>query len=679
MSDTSFLNPGDKTESRSDSANKGPEKRKSVPSKESSKATALFIAEYSEETQENLDITSSEDDNYSDSKKTRQLNSIGSKHVSKIQSKVSYKSSISKKKSTNVIDIENNYNSDLIESAIENSETSFDSQPTNSIDKVKKNSTFMYTSRKNRLKTINSMVIEMHSSSLTSDIPINDSILKRKSIDFREISPSDSVKKSKYSKSYKYSYISSDSEGENKTTYLGDENNKIDLDTPDKTFSGENLVESDLDESTKIDLENGSKITIIDSKELKSNNSYGNSRSLSIDLDDIFDNNQKKNEEDIFYIPFPTSPKKKSLLFDTSAKNSKNKSANSNNISADTIDLIESHIRNKSPENRSFIAINNNINTPEALTPENLIGTIRNPSPLKELEHDKEQVADDYIAEIDSGYINSSPVISQNEVCKPLTNTSNIDEHSDSSDSNPEYVLPLKKSNINLKKKPIPSPQQISFSDLMLKFSENSGFSRINTDLTKTISKIILKAMNEYYLINSYKQPWSESLFIATFNKFLHIFDNKTVTSSGLDRITLNSSWLSRFHNLNVPYLKSCFNSFPSNISSKSKSFKSQPYIYLNSESHFSRMLLSATSQYSKNNIFSVSVTGIFYRLLPNEILAKEMLEGDFCYMERLSTIMCVNASGTEKLPLWIVGAGVDVLSSFRSQIDITSTIESHK
>ncbi|PVU96390.1 hypothetical protein BB559_002397 [Furculomyces boomerangus] len=55
------------------------------------------------------------------------------------------------------------------------------------------------------------------------------------------------------------------------------------------------------------------------------------------------------------------------------------------------------------------------------------------------------------------------------------------------------------------------------------------------------------------------------------------------------------------------------------------------------------------------------------------------MLEGDFCYMERLSTIMCVNASGTEKLPLWIVGAGVDVLSSFRSQIDITSTIESHK
>ncbi|PVU91375.1 hypothetical protein BB559_004165, partial [Furculomyces boomerangus] len=176
--------------------------------------------------------------------------------------------------------------------------------------------------------------------------------------------------------------------------------------------------------------------------------------------------------------------------------------------------------------------------------------------------HDKEQVADDYTAEIDSGYINSSPVISQNEVCKPLTNTSNIDEHSDSSDSNPEYVLPLKKSNINLKKKPIPSPQQISFSDLMLKFSENSGFSRINTDLTKTISKIILKAMNE---------------------------------------------------------------------------------------------------------------------LSPNEILAKEMLEGDFCYMERLSTIMCVNASGTEKLPLWIVGAGVDVLSSFRSQIDITSTIESHK
>ncbi|XP_069131722.1 tigger transposable element-derived protein 4-like [Argopecten irradians] len=63
-------------------------------------------------------------------------------------------------------------------------------------------------------------------------------------------------------------------------------------------------------------------------------------------------------------------------------------------------------------------------------------------------------------------------------------------------------------------------------------------------------------------------------------------------------------------------------------------------------------------SQYNHSDIFNADETGIFYRMLPDRTLD---FKGTDCHggkrsKERLTALVCANMTGTEKLPLFIIG-----------------------
>ncbi|XP_033730921.1 tigger transposable element-derived protein 4-like [Pecten maximus] len=71
--------------------------------------------------------------------------------------------------------------------------------------------------------------------------------------------------------------------------------------------------------------------------------------------------------------------------------------------------------------------------------------------------------------------------------------------------------------------------------------------------------------------------------------------------------------------------------------------------------------LRTILSEYQPNNIFNADETGIFYRLLPDRTLD---FKGTDCHggkrsKERLTTLVCANMTGTEKLPLFIIGKSI--------------------
>ncbi|XP_033739299.1 tigger transposable element-derived protein 6-like [Pecten maximus] len=71
--------------------------------------------------------------------------------------------------------------------------------------------------------------------------------------------------------------------------------------------------------------------------------------------------------------------------------------------------------------------------------------------------------------------------------------------------------------------------------------------------------------------------------------------------------------------------------------------------------------LRTILSEYQPNNIFNADETGIFYRLLPDRTLD---FKGTDCHggkrsKERLTALVCANMTGTEKLPLFIIGKSI--------------------
>jgi hypothetical protein len=61
-------------------------------------------------------------------------------------------------------------------------------------------------------------------------------------------------------------------------------------------------------------------------------------------------------------------------------------------------------------------------------------------------------------------------------------------------------------------------------------------------------------------------------------------------------------------------------------------------------------------SRYEPHNVFNADETGLFFRLQANRFLATKQLEGKKLDKQRLTVLACVNASGSEKLPLWVIG-----------------------
>ncbi|EPY51118.1 hypothetical protein SPOG_05336 [Schizosaccharomyces cryophilus OY26] len=61
-------------------------------------------------------------------------------------------------------------------------------------------------------------------------------------------------------------------------------------------------------------------------------------------------------------------------------------------------------------------------------------------------------------------------------------------------------------------------------------------------------------------------------------------------------------------------------------------------------------------SFFSKENIFNMDETGLFWKLLPNQAPSIEETGRAKRYKAKISIIMCANANGSEKLPLWVIG-----------------------
>ena len=61
-------------------------------------------------------------------------------------------------------------------------------------------------------------------------------------------------------------------------------------------------------------------------------------------------------------------------------------------------------------------------------------------------------------------------------------------------------------------------------------------------------------------------------------------------------------------------------------------------------------------SSYALDDVFNVDETGLFFRMQASRFLATKQLEGKKVDKQRLTVVACTNATGSEKLPLWIIG-----------------------
>ena len=61
-------------------------------------------------------------------------------------------------------------------------------------------------------------------------------------------------------------------------------------------------------------------------------------------------------------------------------------------------------------------------------------------------------------------------------------------------------------------------------------------------------------------------------------------------------------------------------------------------------------------SSYAKEDIYNVDETGLFWKLAPNQGLSTQALPGKKKDKSRVSLVFCSNATGTDKVPIWMIG-----------------------
>jgi len=68
--------------------------------------------------------------------------------------------------------------------------------------------------------------------------------------------------------------------------------------------------------------------------------------------------------------------------------------------------------------------------------------------------------------------------------------------------------------------------------------------------------------------------------------------------------------------------------------------------------------LPSILKKYSADDIYNADETGLFYRLLPNKSLVEksDQCSGGKQSKERLTVMVCANMSGTDKVPIYVIG-----------------------
>ena len=67
-------------------------------------------------------------------------------------------------------------------------------------------------------------------------------------------------------------------------------------------------------------------------------------------------------------------------------------------------------------------------------------------------------------------------------------------------------------------------------------------------------------------------------------------------------------------------------------------------------------MLRNTLGVYRQNDIYNMDETAFFYQLIPDRSLATQLWEGGKQSKHRMTVVVCTNAIGTDKIPLWFIG-----------------------
>ena len=65
--------------------------------------------------------------------------------------------------------------------------------------------------------------------------------------------------------------------------------------------------------------------------------------------------------------------------------------------------------------------------------------------------------------------------------------------------------------------------------------------------------------------------------------------------------------------------------------------------------------LRTIAGQYNKDDIYNIDESGLFWRMPPSQGLSSFQRPGIKRYKSRISIICCVNASRTDRLPIWVI------------------------
>ena len=68
------------------------------------------------------------------------------------------------------------------------------------------------------------------------------------------------------------------------------------------------------------------------------------------------------------------------------------------------------------------------------------------------------------------------------------------------------------------------------------------------------------------------------------------------------------------------------------------------------------KALKTIAGEYEEENIFNMDETGLFWRQPPTSGLGTQVRPGQKKEKARITLVICVNATGSERFPIWMIG-----------------------
>lgn len=67
-------------------------------------------------------------------------------------------------------------------------------------------------------------------------------------------------------------------------------------------------------------------------------------------------------------------------------------------------------------------------------------------------------------------------------------------------------------------------------------------------------------------------------------------------------------------------------------------------------------ILQKIAGEYNEEDIFNVDEIGLFWKMMPSRGLSTQYLPGLKKEKTRITLVFCVNATGSDRMPVWIIG-----------------------